>query len=63
MLSLSQGVLGSLFIRLNIKVAVHRQKSVLGDWPLVEVIIVSAGTAIISFVVSDYCKWDFIVEN
>ncbi|KAF9508161.1 hypothetical protein BS47DRAFT_1373732 [Hydnum rufescens UP504] len=50
------GVLGSLFIRLNIKVAVHRQKSVLGDWPVVEVIIVSAGTAIISFVVANLFK-------
>ncbi|KAF8308326.1 hypothetical protein DL93DRAFT_2171178 [Clavulina sp. PMI_390] len=45
------GVLGSLFIQANIRIAVYRERSPLRQWPVSEVIVVSAVTAIISFLI------------
>ncbi|CCA72200.1 related to chloride channel protein 3, partial [Serendipita indica DSM 11827] len=49
MLAVLGGALGSLLIRLNVKAAVYRSKSVIAEWPLLEVIVVTAVTAIISY--------------
>ncbi|KAJ3517752.1 hypothetical protein NLJ89_g304 [Agrocybe chaxingu] len=46
------GVLGSLLIRLNVEIALYRRHSVLGDWPILEVVSVSAVTAAISYLAS-----------
>ncbi|KAG8834550.1 hypothetical protein FRC17_008384 [Serendipita sp. 399] len=43
------GVLGSLLIKLNMHAAVYRHNSLLREWPLLEVFIVAAVTAIISY--------------
>ncbi|KAG8846614.1 hypothetical protein FRB91_000657 [Serendipita sp. 411] len=48
-LAVAGGVLGSLLIKLNVRVAVYRQNSLLKEWPLLEVFVVSAVTAIISY--------------
>ncbi|KAF8328365.1 chloride channel [Cantharellus anzutake] len=45
------GVLGSLFVQLNVRIAAHRERSSLKHWPLVEVISVTAITTIISFLI------------
>ncbi|TFK39947.1 Cl-channel protein [Crucibulum laeve] len=45
------GVLGSLLIRLNVEVALYRRNSILADWPVLEVVCVSAITAAISYLV------------
>jgi H+/Cl- antiporter ClcA len=45
------GVLGALLIRLNVAAAVHRRNSVVGQWPLLEVVVVTSVTAIISTIV------------
>lgn len=38
-------------IRLNVEVALYRRNSGLGDWPVLEVIAVSAITAALSYLV------------
>ncbi|RDB23755.1 H(+)/Cl(-) exchange transporter 3 [Hypsizygus marmoreus] len=43
------GVLGALLIRLNVEVALYRRNSYLNDWPVLEVVCVSAITAGISY--------------
>ncbi|KAG8803922.1 hypothetical protein FRB91_000664 [Serendipita sp. 411] len=48
-LAVAGGVLGSFLIKLNVRVAVYRQNSLLKEWPLLEVFVVSAVTAIISY--------------
>ncbi|KIK08951.1 hypothetical protein K443DRAFT_671998 [Laccaria amethystina LaAM-08-1] len=45
------GVLGSLLIRLNVEIAIFRRQSVLADWPILEVISISAFTAAMSYLV------------
>ncbi|TFK51880.1 hypothetical protein OE88DRAFT_1658562 [Heliocybe sulcata] len=45
------GVLGSLLIKLNVAAAVYRRNSVLHEWPVLEVIGVSAITAAVSYLV------------
>ncbi|KAF7309581.1 Chloride channel protein [Mycena indigotica] len=45
------GVLGSILIRINVKVALYRRRSVLNDWPVLEVIGVSAITAATSYLI------------
>lgn len=45
------GVLGSLLIRLNVEIAIFRRQSVLADWPILEVVSVSAFTAAMSYLV------------
>ncbi|KAF7317887.1 Chloride channel protein [Mycena kentingensis (nom. inval.)] len=45
------GILGALLIRLNVEVALYRRRSVLHEWPVVEVIGVSAITAAISYLI------------
>lgn len=47
-----QGVLGSLLIRMNTEIAIHRRQSVIGDWPILEVVCASAVTAALSYLVS-----------
>lgn len=47
-----QGVVGSLLIKLNVQVAIYRRNSYLADWPVLEVVCVSAITAGISYLVS-----------
>lgn len=49
-----QGVLGSLLIKLNISVALYRRNSYIKDWPVLEVVCVSALTAGFSYLVSAY---------
>lgn len=44
--------MGSLFIKFNVRIAVYREKGPLKQWPVMEVIVISAVTAIISFLVS-----------
>jgi len=48
-----QGVFGTLLIRLNIRIAKFRLKpgSVLGEWPILEVIGGSAFTAVFCYLV------------
>lgn len=46
-----QGVLGSLLIKLNVEVALYRRNSYLHEWPVLEVVCVSAITAGISYLV------------
>jgi len=43
--------LGSLLIKLNVAVALYRRHSVLNDWPILEVVGVSAVTAAISYLI------------
>jgi len=45
------GLLGSLLIKLNVEVALYRRNSMLHDWPVLEVVGVSAVTAAISYLV------------
>ncbi|KAF8202213.1 Cl-channel protein [Pholiota molesta] len=45
------GVLGSLLIRLNVEIALYRRNSILRDWPVLEVVSVSAVTAAISYLI------------
>ncbi|KAF8196803.1 chloride channel [Mycena galopus ATCC 62051] len=45
------GILGSLLIKLNVEIALYRRNSVLNDWPILEVVGVSAITAAISYLV------------
>jgi len=40
-------------IRLNVEVALYRRNSVVGDWPVLEVVCVSAITAALSYLVRD----------
>lgn len=47
----SKGILGSLLIKLNVKIAVYRRNSVIGNWPILEVVCVSAVTAAVSYLV------------
>jgi chloride channel 3/4/5 len=46
-----QGVLGSILIKLNVAVATYRHTSSLKEWPLLEVLGVSAITAAMSYLV------------
>ncbi|KIM44556.1 hypothetical protein M413DRAFT_66882 [Hebeloma cylindrosporum] len=45
------GVLGALLIRLNVEIALYRRNSILGEWPILEVISVSAVTAAVSYLI------------
>lgn len=45
------GVLGPLIIKLNVAAAVFRRHSVLNEWPVLEVVAVSAITAAISYLI------------
>lgn len=45
------GVLGSLLIKMNVKIAIYRRNSFLNDWPVLEVVCASAITAAISYLV------------
>ncbi|KAJ7173729.1 Cl-channel protein [Mycena filopes] len=45
------GILGSLLIKLNVEIALYRRNSVLNEWPVLEVVGVSAITAAISYLV------------
>ncbi|KAJ7035598.1 Cl-channel protein [Mycena alexandri] len=45
------GILGSLLIKLNVEIALYRRSSVLNEWPVLEVVGVSAITAAISYLV------------
>ncbi|KAJ7230701.1 Cl-channel protein [Mycena pura] len=45
------GILGSILIKLNVEAALYRRSSALNDWPVLEVIGVSAITAAISYLV------------
>ncbi|TFK26246.1 Cl-channel protein [Coprinopsis marcescibilis] len=45
------GVLGSYLIRLNVEIAIYRRQSVVGDWPVLEVVGASAITATLSYLV------------
>lgn len=40
-----------MFIQANVRIAVYRERSQLKSWPVVEVVGVSAVTALISFLV------------
>ncbi|KAJ1306571.1 hypothetical protein OPQ81_007572 [Rhizoctonia solani] len=51
-LSVFGGLAGALLIRLNIAAAVHRHNSWVRDWPLMEVICVSAFTSLLSYPVA-----------
>ncbi|EPT02984.1 hypothetical protein FOMPIDRAFT_1159568 [Fomitopsis schrenkii] len=50
-LSVMGGILGSLLIRLNARIAVYRRNSVLNHWPTLEVVCVSAVTAAVCYLV------------
>ncbi|KAH8832275.1 Cl-channel protein [Flagelloscypha sp. PMI_526] len=45
------GILGSILVRLNIRIAMVRKSSALGDWPVLEVLVVSAITAAACYLV------------
>ncbi|KIM24057.1 hypothetical protein M408DRAFT_331976 [Serendipita vermifera MAFF 305830] len=49
LLAVAGGALGSLLINLNARAAVFRKNSVINDWPLLEVAVITAITAIISY--------------
>ena len=44
-------MLGSLLIKMNVYIALYRRDSVLRDWPILEVIGVTAVTATVSYLV------------
>ncbi|EUC55682.1 ClC chloride channel family protein, partial [Rhizoctonia solani AG-3 Rhs1AP] len=48
-LSVFGGLAGALLIRLNITAAVHRHHSWIRDWPLMEVVCVTAFTSLLSY--------------
>ncbi|KZT67366.1 Cl-channel protein [Daedalea quercina L-15889] len=50
-LSVLGGLLGSLLIRLNARAAVYRRSSALNSWPTLEVVCVSAITAVVCYLV------------
>ena len=50
-MSCNQGALGSLLIKLNVRIAVYRRNSMLHQWPVLEVAGVSAITAAVSYLV------------
>ncbi|KAF5373298.1 hypothetical protein D9615_007485 [Tricholomella constricta] len=50
-LGLGVGVLGSVLIKMNVEVALYRRNSYLSNWPVLEVVCVSAITAAISYLV------------
>ncbi|KAF7289525.1 Chloride channel protein [Mycena chlorophos] len=50
-LGLAGGILGSILISLNVEIALFRRRSVLNDWPVLEVVGVSAITAAISYLI------------
>lgn len=52
LISCDQGALGSLLIKLNVRIAVYRRNSILYQWPILEVVGVSAITAAISYLVN-----------
>lgn len=52
MLAVAGGSLGSLLIHLNVKAAVYRKRTIISQWPLVEVLVVAGATAFISYPVS-----------
>lgn len=52
-----QGVLGTLLIRMNTEIAIHRRQSIIGDWPILEVVSASAITAALSYLVSGDDLW------
>ncbi|KAG8958639.1 hypothetical protein FRC03_008939 [Tulasnella sp. 419] len=43
------GLLGALLIKLNVQAAVYRRHSPIRDWPILEVALVTAATAVISW--------------
>ena len=47
-------MLGSFLIRLNVEIAIYRRQSIVGDWPILEVVCASAITAALSYLVSFY---------
>ncbi|CAE6429043.1 unnamed protein product [Rhizoctonia solani] len=49
LLSVFGGLAGALLIRLNISAAVHRHHSWIRDWPLMEVVCVTAFTSLLSY--------------
>ena len=51
-MSCNQGALGSLLIKLNVRIAVYRRNSILYQWPILEVVGVSAITAATSYLVN-----------
>ena len=50
-------------IRLNVEVALYRRNSGLGDWPVLEVISISAVTAAISYLVCGHPSFYFILAH
>lgn len=50
-LGVAGGTLGSLLIKLNVKIAVYRKNSMIADWQVLEVICVTAITAAVSYLV------------
>jgi chloride channel 3/4/5 len=46
-----QGIIGTILIRLNVQIALYRRQSSLAEWPILEVVGVSAITAAISYLV------------
>ncbi|PVG03313.1 Cl-channel protein [Serendipita vermifera] len=48
-LAVAGGAMGNLLIKLNVQAAIYRHNSFIREWPLVEVAIVAAITAIISY--------------
>ncbi|EKM81818.1 hypothetical protein AGABI1DRAFT_118889 [Agaricus bisporus var. burnettii JB137-S8] len=55
-LGVTGGIFGSLLIKLNVRIAVYRENSPIRDWPILEVVCVSAVTAAVSYLVS-YIQW------
>ncbi|KAF5362525.1 hypothetical protein D9756_002456 [Leucocoprinus leucothites] len=50
-LGITGGVLGSFLIKLNVKITVYRRNSIIADWPILEVVCVTAVTAAVSYLV------------
>ncbi|KDQ18892.1 hypothetical protein BOTBODRAFT_478226 [Botryobasidium botryosum FD-172 SS1] len=51
-LGVAGGLLGALFIKINVAVALYRKRSMLREWPLIEVVGVTAITAVLSYMVA-----------
>lgn len=45
------GIIGTLLIRFNVRIALYRRKSNLAEWPILEVVCISAITAGISYLI------------
>lgn len=52
-----KGLLGALFIKLNVAAALYRRNTQIREWPLLEVVAVTTITAVLSYMVRNPTYW------